>query len=110
MKPTLVVNSRINIYDVYIGRGSKWGNPYATQPGIGVRYIVGSRREAVEMFENWIHTQSHLMAALHELRGKRLGCPGCNPDRQACHGHILAELADSLPTNDLDGTLTKPTT
>lgn len=110
MKLTLVVNSRVNVFDVYIGRPSKWGNPYGTEPHPGVRYLVATRLEAVEMYRSWIQTQPSLMKALPELKGKRLGCPGCNPDRQACHGHILAELADSLPTSEPGGTLSKPLT
>ena len=35
--------------------------------------------------------QPALLAALPELRGKRLGC-WCAP--QACHGDVLAQLAD----------------
>lgn len=94
---TLVVNSHVNVFDVFIGRPSKWGNPYSHLTDSLARYIVRTREEAVEMYRDWVQTQPHLMAALVELKGKRLGCPGCNPDRQMCHGHILAELADALP-------------
>jgi hypothetical protein len=95
--PTLVVNARVNRYDVYIGRPSKWSNPYSHLPYSSARYIVRSREEAIAMYREWLPTQRELMTALHELKGKRLGCPGCNPDIQPCHGHILAELADALP-------------
>lgn len=92
--PTLVVNRRYEPYDIYIGRPSKWGNPFTHR-----RYyqsdlkIVATRDEAVERYREWIKTQPQLLSALHELKGKRLGC-WCAPLR--CHGEILAELADAL--------------
>lgn len=97
MRPTLVVNSRVCRFDVYIGRPSKWGNVYSHIADSTARYIVRSREEAVAMHREWIMTQPQLLADLHELRGKVLGCPGCSPDTQPCHGHTLAELADALP-------------
>ncbi len=94
--PTLVVNVRIQRYDVFIGRPSKWGSPYTHLRGETLaRYLVRTRAEAVEMYRDWIQTQPQLLAALHELKGKRLGCY-CRDDGP-CHGHILAELADAVP-------------
>lgn len=81
---TTVVNKRAESFDVYIGRPSKWGNPFA----IGAD---GTRAEVVAKYRDWIPTQPALMAAIGELRGKRLGC-FCKP--AACHGDVLAELAD----------------
>lgn len=95
MKPTLVVSSHVSRFDVFIGRPSKWGNPYSHLVGSSARYLVRSREEAVSMYREWIRAQPQLMTALHELAGKRLSCPGCNPDSQLCHGHVLAELADA---------------
>ena len=96
--PTLVVRAGWFDYDVYIGRGSKWGNPFSHRPSgqPGVIYVP-TRAEAVKRHREWIQTQPQLLAQLHELKGKRLGCPGCDPDGQECHGHVLAELADALP-------------
>lgn len=93
---TLVVNARHNRYDVYIGRPSKWGNPYSHLDDSSARYRVRTREEAVSMYAEWIQAQPALLAALPELRGKRLGCPYCFDDGP-CHGHVLAELADALP-------------
>ena len=95
--PTLVVSSRANQYDVYIGRGSKWGNPFSHVRESTAAFIVNSSAEAVARHREWILVQKHLLADLYELKDKVLGCPGCNPDVQECHGHILAELADALP-------------
>jgi hypothetical protein len=80
---------------VYIGRGSKWGNPF-THLYSGISRdttVVGSREEAIERYEEWLKTQPDLMAALPELRGKTLMCY-CRP--AACHGDVLARLADGL--------------
>ena len=80
-----VVHCKREKYDVYIGRGSKWGNPFK----IGVN---GSRREVIELYRDWILTQPHLIIALPELRGKVLGC-WCKP--LDCHGDVLFEMANS---------------
>lgn len=80
----LVVHYKRRKYDVYVGRPTKWGNPFE----IG---RDGSREEVVRKYEEWIVTQPHLMAALGELRGKVLGC-WCAPE--ACHGDVLARLAN----------------
>lgn len=94
---TRVVHCRREDYDVYIGRvvhrkglrlqASKWGNPFKLQPG-------ESREAAIAKYREWLLQQPHLLASLHELRGKVLGC-WCSP--QKCHGDVLAELADALP-------------
>lgn len=73
-------------YDVYIGRPSKWGNPFT----IGKD---GNREQVIEKYRNWIIKQPNLMSDLHELKGKTLGC-WCSP--KACHGDVLAELVCEL--------------
>jgi hypothetical protein len=78
-----VVHCKKEPYDVYIGRPSKFGNPYV----IG---IDGTRDDVIEKYRVWINTQPQLLAALPELKGKVLGC-WCAP--LPCHGDVLAELA-----------------
>lgn len=92
---TSAVNMRREPYDVYIGRGSIWGNPYTHLPLIETKaqYQVQTREEAVAAYAVWIRQQPELMARLPELRGKRLGCY-CKP--QLCHGDILAALAEAV--------------
>lgn len=89
---TTVVNCRIDKYDVYIGRGSPWGNPF----------IIGEHglREAVVMkYKRWImrrlETEPGLLEQLALLNGKRLGCY-CAPLR--CHGDVLVELIAEMGT------------
>jgi len=95
VKPTLVVNRRYEEYDIYIGRPSKWSNPFSHQSSKFTVILVKTREEAIFRYAEWIKTQPNLLAALHELRGKRLGC-WCSPNHP-CHGEVLAELADALP-------------
>lgn len=75
-------------HDVYIGRPSKWGNPFVTG-------VDGTRDEVIAKHAEWIYTQPELMAAIRtELKGKRLGC-WCRPKKKSCHGDVLAWIADS---------------
>jgi hypothetical protein len=69
---------------VYVGRPSKWGNPFV----IG---RDGTRDEVMAKYRDWILRQPALVAALHELRGKHLVC-WCAPGR--CHAEVLIELAN----------------
>lgn len=85
---TRVVHSKKEPFDVYIGRPSKWGNPFV----IGKD---GTREEVILKFFEWFIQQPELMAEVHTLRGKTLGC-FCSP--QMCHGNVLAELAELADT------------
>lgn len=97
MVRTYVVNIRdvkpTNSNDVYIGRGSKWGNPFSHLPSRHTVTHVGSRAEALRRYSLWIHERPELMNAISELIGKRLVCH-CKPF--PCHGDILAALANEL--------------
>lgn len=71
---------------VYIGRPTKWGNPFV----IGKD---GDRDEVVEKYRNWIKQQKILVEeAKQELRGRSLVC-FCAPHK--CHGDVLLEIANS---------------
>jgi hypothetical protein len=86
-----VVHCKKSDYDVYIGRPSKWGNPFSHKDGTLAEFKIGSRSDAIQKYEEWIVNQPHLMGSLHELKGKTLGC-WCSPKR--CHGHVLAKLVE----------------
>jgi hypothetical protein len=79
-----VVHCKRETYDVYIGRPSKWGNPFVVGKD-------GTREQVIATYRQWIVSQTALMAALPELKGKTLGC-WCAP--HACHGDVLADLAN----------------
>jgi len=72
---------------VYIGRPTKWGNPFE----IGKD---GTREQVVEKYKMWIteFAPDLVAAAKLELRGKDLVC-WCAP--KACHGDVLIEIANS---------------
>lgn len=89
---TTVVNRRKEAFDVYIGRPGKWGNPFSHLPNTRAQFRVTTRADAISKYREWILTQPALIASLGELKGKVLGC-WCKP--LACHGDVLAELADS---------------
>lgn len=81
---TRVVHCKKESYDVYIGRPSKWGNPYT----IGKD---GTREEVISKYEAHIMTRPDLIFALQELQGKTLSC-WCKP--KACHGDILVRMVE----------------
>lgn len=84
---------------VYVGRPSRWGNPFAIgkpdpfRPG----QIVQDRADAVRRFEEWLHLHpagvNVLGAAKRLLRGKSLAC-WCPCDGQPCHGLVLLRVAN----------------
>jgi hypothetical protein len=69
---------------VYIGRPSKWGNPF-------VLGRDGSREQVVAKYRAHLLRSPALLASLPELRDKDLVC-WCAPC--ACHGDVLLELAN----------------
>jgi len=81
---TRVVHCKKEKYDIYIGRPSDWGNPFALKEGY-------TRDEAICEYSRWILTRPGILRKIPELRGKVLGC-WCSP--KACHGDVLAELCE----------------
>ena len=73
---TKVVNKKTSSFDVYIGRGSKWGNPFRMKS-------ENQRGEVIEKYEDYAR-QKFSKDELAVLVGKRLGCfckPGWNKSR-----------------------------
>lgn len=96
---TKVVNRRTDKEDVYIGRGSRWGNPFRITEGV-------TRDEAIRKYkaELWlVMMNEETRQALLKLDGKKLGCY-CKP--RACHGDVLVAAIEWLkgqadaPQND----------
>ena len=71
---------------IYVGRPSKWGNPFA----IGKD---GTRAEVIEKYREWVTEASAdgNLFDVRELRGKDLVC-WCAPE--PCHADVLMELAN----------------
>lgn len=79
-----VVHCNKEQYDVYIGRGSKWGNSFI----IGKD---GDRKTVIRKYKNKLLKNKILLSQLKELKDKTLGCH-CKP--KECHGDVLKELVD----------------
>lgn len=71
---------------IYVGRPTKWGNPFV----VGKH---GSRHQVVMKYRAYIRSNKRLMAQLQELAGHDLVC-WCAPAE--CHAHVLVELVEGL--------------
>jgi len=70
---------------VYIGRPSKWGNPF-------IMSEYGTRELVIAKYREWLLSQPLLIEEVRrELAGKDLIC-FCSP--KACHGDVLLEVAN----------------
>lgn len=94
MSNKFVVHCKKDKYDVYIGRGSKYGNPFSHLHYSSAKYLVTSREEAIEKHKEWLLSQPELIEMVKkELKGKILACY-CAGIYNDCHGDILAEIAN----------------
>ena len=70
---------------VYVGRPSKFGNPFRIGPD-------GDRESVIKKYAAWITGQPDLVAAAkRELRGRSLIC-WCAPE--GCHADVLLRIAN----------------
>jgi len=98
--PVTRLVARDQPYDVYIGRGGPFGNPYASSRGSRYPVILCSDREtAVRCYREWLLGEAvtpgwkkPTRLEVLGLKGKRLRC-AC--DGSPCHGSVLVELAES---------------
>lgn len=96
-----VVHIHKSHYDVYIGRPSKWGNPFSAKEH--------GRKQAISLFKDYLYdciktgkiTEEEL---LRELDGKILGC-WCSPSH--CHGHVYIEVIQKIKMYHRLGTTLK---
>ncbi len=93
MTKTKVVHCKRDPYDIFIGRPSKWSNPFThfSLEKTNALFEVSTREEAIASYEVWLKENPELLASIGELKGKILGC-WCSP--KPCHGDVLAKLAD----------------
>lgn len=84
---------------VYVGRPTKWGNPYAVGQAVGIRETPMTAIEAVECYRVYIAANAasaeRWRLPIAELRGKNLAC-WCPLD-QPCHADVLLEIANAEP-------------
>jgi hypothetical protein len=94
-----VVHFRKDSYDIYIGRlpygkYNKWAYPKELRE----TFKEGTPRDIiVKAYEEYLLSKPELMADLHELKYKTLGC-WCAP--KLCHGDILKKYVDKLEAQD----------
>ena len=94
---TKVVNKQTtDKYDVYIGRGTPWGNPFAIGHGDGP-----DRKEVIEKYKEFfrekIESDEGFRRGILGMKGLRLAC-FCKP--APCHGDVIAEYLNSQPINE----------
>ena len=103
---------------VYVGRPTKWGNPWTIEAALNSKlfYPEECAQVVVDEFEAWItgdaslsysenlgswkrddmiKRRAEILAHLPELRGKDLAC-WC-PEDQPCHADVLLRLANKPP-------------
>lgn len=94
-----VVNIKKEKCDVYIGRGSIFGNPYTHIPKqyTKAQFQVKTRQEAIDKYREYfykrIEEDSEFLDAVLLLKGKTLGCY-CKP--LDCHGDIILQFLEKI--------------
>lgn len=88
--------------DVYIGRGSPFGNPYSHMKGTKAEHIVATREEAIEKYRTWFNEQLKTNIILSELlnvmlstvlKGNDLNLV-CYCAPMPCHGEVIKECLE----------------
>lgn len=99
---TTVVNKRSkgfkrNDNQIYIGRGSIWGNPFTHLPlsRTKAQFQVATEEESMIRYEAWLRerlaSDPKLRDELRKLEGHELVCY-CKP--RPCHGDIIITLIE----------------
>lgn len=92
-------------YDVYVGRPSKWGNPYThlEKPTLA-EHIVDSVDDALIEYEKYLIDNDILFNSLYELKYKKIACWCKN---KKCHAYIIKKYVDKLEKDDQRKSLLK---
>lgn len=98
---------------VYVGRGSRWGNPFRVEAAPSDGRAPVTAEDAVALFERWLAdpaptshpaARARLLDSLAELRGRHLACWCPLTDEAgrpaACHADVLLTLANTTGTAD----------
>jgi len=99
-KPERIQRSRIfkqespnGLPIIYVGRPSKWGNPYKVGDDKECGVLVKTREAVIEMYTAYAKMMTEKDPTwLDGLRDKNLSC-WCGLDEK-CHADILLELAN----------------
>lgn len=82
---------------VYVGRPTKWGNPFIVGRKNPYGTITKDRRHAWHIYLGFAPLCEELVAAAQaELKGKNLACwcPIDNPYEDCCHAAVLLKIAN----------------
>jgi hypothetical protein len=91
-KDTAAIHAAGDRY-IYVGRPTKWGNPFSHKYNTKAIHKTDTREEAVRKYEDYLLANNELVTELIKLKGKVLGC-WCSP--KLCHAQILAKHADMI--------------
>ena len=89
-RDNLVVHCKKDRFDIYIGRGSEWGNPFIINKHGGRDEVI---RRYEDIMRERLEKEPELKNKLLALKGKVLGC-WCAPKK--CHGDVLVKLIQEL--------------
>jgi hypothetical protein len=85
----------------YIGRPSKYGNPYSSKDDTLAKFKVDTTEEAIQKYEEYL-IESGLINDIEELLDKILvcfciDCDEYKPNRKVvCHGQVLQKYLDKI--------------
>lgn len=91
-------------YDVYIGRGTPFGNPFPITPS-------EDRNTVLRKFEDYLNVKAgsdpDFMKKLMALQGKKLAC-SCAP--LPCHGHVIESFVEKEVRRQMRSEISLPDT
>ena len=81
---------------IYVGRPTRWGNPYKVGDIIhrGASYsgrdeLIVDAKQCVNAYKIWIWAQGRIKNLVPELKGKVLAC-WCRTEKE-CHADVVLE-------------------
>jgi hypothetical protein len=83
---------KLEPYDIFIGRPSKFSNPFKINED-------GTRSEVIDKFETYFRNHPKLDELIKELNGKRVAC-WCNLNER-CHFDIILKIIKEKELNKL---------
>lgn len=93
--------------DVYVGRGSKYGNDWSHKKGTQAKHIVPTLADAIYHYDKDLDTKPEFVAGMiAECKDKTLRCY-CRPKKGfrgklLCHAQIIAGRCDGVPPEQVE--------
>ena len=103
---TKIVHFKKDKYDIYVGRGSEWANPYThiKNKATKSKFLVDQHTDAVTMYgsdlfdrlaEEKAVGRTEFRNKLLAMRGKTFGCT-CIGWYKECHCRVIARVIEDL--------------